>query len=263
MTSLRRTSISRSERLRLLGETDHDGKYTDANTGEKFTLEQTDLGHKQGYEERALRSTAERLNFSQAEYNDMIRHSEDYIGSSIFQPEGRSNNRSHRFEAWDRLIASHNARNLCSAYRQAQREGRTHLQMKQAAKQQSQEQQAKMQSERQQKAGKQLDAGQRSSGTRQNTAGRDIPAGKGRGSGSRGISSGGKGSGAKQSAAAKEISAGKGRGSGSRGISSGGKGSGSSGGHGSSSSGGHGSGSSGGHGSGSSGGHSGGSSGGH
>ena len=152
MTSLRRTQFTREERLTLLesGKDQKTGLYRDANNPNKLcSLKETDLGHIKGYEERALRNQAQKLGMSQARFDDMIKHSEKYTsnGKSIFQAEYSKNNRSHKYECWDNLISRHNARELISNYKKAEKEGRTDLMMKEKAKQEKKQEPEKKKKE--------------------------------------------------------------------------------------------------------------------
>ena len=77
------------------------GQMLDANTKEVLVQGQIDKGHKQGYEEQAMRMCAERCHMTQKEYNKMMQN------PKLYQFESSHNNRSHKYESKDRMEQLH------------------------------------------------------------------------------------------------------------------------------------------------------------
>lgn len=87
-----RVQLSDAERAQIECVRNKDGKAVDPNTGKVLEKGKIDIGHKYGYEERAMQKCAKRCGMSQKEYNKMMKN------PKLYRFEDRHENRSHLHE---------------------------------------------------------------------------------------------------------------------------------------------------------------------
>ncbi len=101
---MNRTTYTKNQRIERLGKTDANNMYMDRHTGEKMTLKDVHLGHKQYFEDRYFRESGDLLGMDQKTFNKCMRN----MGDEIFQPESAQSNLSHVHECKDYDIGMNN-----------------------------------------------------------------------------------------------------------------------------------------------------------
>ena len=109
-THLHRPSFTKQERLDLLGPTDKKGFYRNCHDNKTLRPEETDLGHRYGYENKALIRCAERYGMTQKDFNKMVKD------PKIYQQESKKDNRSGKFECKDTKLQDQKCTELINKY---------------------------------------------------------------------------------------------------------------------------------------------------
>lgn len=87
-----RARLSSAERGLVEAKYNSKGQMVDPNTGRALEQGKIDLGHKYGYEERAMQRCAKRSGLNQKDYSKMMRN------PKLYQWEDRGENRKHSHE---------------------------------------------------------------------------------------------------------------------------------------------------------------------
>lgn len=91
---MNRTALSATEKSQVAVSYNSKGQAVDPHTRQPLSKGKIDIGHRYGYEEKALQRCAERCHMTQKQYNQMIKEN----AQKLFHLEDRTQNRSHKHE---------------------------------------------------------------------------------------------------------------------------------------------------------------------
>lgn len=91
---MNRAALSATEKSQVAVSYNSKGQAVDPHTRQPLSKGKIDIGHRYGYEEKALQRCAERCHMTQKQYNQMIKEN----AQKLFHLEDRTQNRSHKHE---------------------------------------------------------------------------------------------------------------------------------------------------------------------
>lgn len=91
---MNRAALSATEKSQVAVSYNSKGQVVDPHTRQPLSKGKIDIGHRYGYEEKALQRCAERCHMTQKQYNQMIKEN----ARKLFHLEDRTQNRSHKHE---------------------------------------------------------------------------------------------------------------------------------------------------------------------
>lgn len=97
---MNRTALNATEKSQVATSYNSKGQIVDPDTRQPLVKGKMDIGHRYGYEHRALVRCAERCHMTQAEFNQMIKENVN----RIFHWQDRTQNRNHSHECKDRKV---------------------------------------------------------------------------------------------------------------------------------------------------------------
>ncbi|MBR1912462.1 MAG: HNH/ENDO VII family nuclease [Treponema sp.] len=94
---MNRTALNATEKSQVAVSYNSKGQAVDPHTRQPLNMGKVDIGHRYGYEEKALQRCAERCHMTQKQYNQMVKEN----AKRLFHLEDRTQNRSHKHECKD------------------------------------------------------------------------------------------------------------------------------------------------------------------
>lgn len=105
---MNRTQLNAAEKAQVVTIYNDKGQAVDPHTKQPLQSGKIDLGHRTGYEERALQRCAERAGMTQKQYNQMVKANVP----RLFYWEDRTQNRTHEHECKDVKVQDRNCNKL-------------------------------------------------------------------------------------------------------------------------------------------------------